>query len=184
MYTQLCSRFLFPLHERLKGHSSVALRRDLERAQWLGPQALADLQLRRLTAFLRNAVQDVPYYGAQFAALGLRVDDIRSLDDLRHLPFLTKPLIREHTEQLKSKRARRLVRYNTGGSTGEPLVFYMGIERISHLDGDVEHLPQVERPARQPAIERLAIEQLHGEIQLAFVFVEAVDGADVGMVER
>jgi phenylacetate-coenzyme A ligase PaaK-like adenylate-forming protein len=123
---------LFPLHERLKGHSSVALRRDLERAQWLGPQALADLQLRRLTAFLRNAVQDVPYYGAQFAALGLRVDDIRSLDDLRHLPFLTKPLIREHTEQLKSKRARRLVRYNTGGSTGEPLVFYMGIERISH----------------------------------------------------
>ena len=132
MYTQLCSRVLFPLHERLKGHSSVPLRRELERSQWLNPQALADLQLNRLATFLRNAAQNVPYYAEQFASLSLRAEDMRSLDDFRKLPLLTKPLIREHSEQLKSKRAQRLVRYNTGGSSGEPLVFYMGMERVSH----------------------------------------------------
>ena len=34
------------------------------------------------------------------------------------------------------------------------------------------------------AIERLAVEQLHREIELAFVLVEAVDGADVRMIQR
>jgi phenylacetate-CoA ligase len=132
VYTQLCSSVLFPLHERFKGHSTVALRRELEQTQWLRPQALADLQLRRLLTFLRNVVDTVPYYAEQFASLGLRADDIRSFDDFRKLPLLTKPLIREHTEQLKSQLARRLVRYNTGGSSGEPLVFFMGMERVSH----------------------------------------------------
>jgi phenylacetate-CoA ligase len=35
-------------------------------------------------------------------------------------------------ERLKSSDARRLVRYNTGGSSGEPLVFYMGPGRVDH----------------------------------------------------
>ena len=34
MYTRFCSSVLFPLHERAKGHGSVALRRELERSQW------------------------------------------------------------------------------------------------------------------------------------------------------
>ena len=42
---------------------------------------------------------------------------------------------------------------------------------------------QVERPSRQAPIERLAVEQLHREIELALVLVEAVDGADVRMIE-
>ena len=43
---------------------------------------------------------------------------------------------------------------------------------------------QLERPSRQAAIERLAFEQLHREIELALVLVEAVDRADVRMIER
>ena len=59
-----------------------------------------------------------------------------------------------------------------------------GVERVGDLRRDVEHLPQIERPPRQLAIERLAVEQLHREIQLALVLVEAVDRADVRMIER
>ena len=59
-----------------------------------------------------------------------------------------------------------------------------GIERIGDLRADVEHLAQVERFAQQPPIERIAVEQFHRQIQLPLVFVEAVDGADVGVIER
>ena len=55
-----------------------------------------------------------------------------SLADLQALPFLDKPTIRANTEALKSDAAGKLIRYNTGGSSGEPLVFYMGMGRVSH----------------------------------------------------
>ena len=34
-YARFASSVIFPLHERLKGHDSLALRRRLERSQWL-----------------------------------------------------------------------------------------------------------------------------------------------------
>ena len=58
------------------------------------------------------------------------------------------------------------------------------VERIGNLRSDVEQSPQVDRPPRQAAIERLAVEQLHREIELAFVLIEAVDRADVRMIQR
>ncbi len=55
-----------------------------------------------------------------------------SLGDLARLPFLTKALIRANTDALKADDAPALRRYNTGGSSGEPLVFYIGKGRVSH----------------------------------------------------
>jgi phenylacetate-CoA ligase len=132
LYTRFVSGLLFPLHERLKGHDSVAVRRDLENSQWWPTERLRELQLRRLQALLRHAVTHVPYYRDLFAERGIVPDDFRGLEDLRRLPFLTKPLIRAHQAALKSIRARGLARFNTGGSSGEPLIFFIGKERVSH----------------------------------------------------
>jgi phenylacetate-coenzyme A ligase PaaK-like adenylate-forming protein len=132
LYTQLCSSVLFPLHERLKSHASTALRRELEQSQWLSPDALAQQQAKRLREFLSRVERDVPYYAQQFAQAGVAARDIQSVADLQRLPLLTKELIRANTEQLKSRSAGKVIRYNTGGSSGEPLVFFMGMDRVSH----------------------------------------------------
>jgi phenylacetate-CoA ligase len=132
LYTALCSQLLFPLHERLKGHTSVALRRELERTQWLDRAALEGLQTQRLRDFVQHVAEHTPYYRDAFRQGGIIAADVRSLQDLRRLPLLTKELIRANTERLKSATAKRLTRFNTGGSTGEPLVFFMGPERVSH----------------------------------------------------
>jgi phenylacetate-CoA ligase len=131
-YTRLVSSLLFPLHERLKGHSTVAVRRELEKTQWWSPERLRELQLQRLQALLRHAQVEVPYYRRLFGESGLDSTDFQDLDDLCKLPFLDKPLIRAHQEELKSARARGLARFNTGGSSGEPLIFFIGKERVSH----------------------------------------------------
>jgi len=132
LYTQLCSAALFPLHERLKRHRSVTMRRELERTQWLDPVDLERLQVASLRDFLVQAGRFVPYYRELYARCGFRPEEVSSLDDLGGLPFLTKALIRDNGPQLKSERAKHLVRSNTGGSSGEPLVFYVGPERVSH----------------------------------------------------
>ena len=71
MYTRFASGALFPVHEWLKGHHSVALRKALERTQWLGPGEIERLQLARLKQFLVEAGASVPYYRRLFERSGL-----------------------------------------------------------------------------------------------------------------
>ncbi len=132
LYTAFISRVLFPLHERLKDHSTVAARRRLEGTQWWSADQLLALQLERLRVLLSEAGHHVPYYRDLFRAQGFDPTKIDSLVDLQRIPYLTKPLIRAHSEQLRHAQARSLARFNTGGSSGEPLIFFIGNERVSH----------------------------------------------------
>ncbi len=132
IYTRLVSGLLFPLHERLKGHASVAVRKEMERTQWYSPQEMQAYQLRRLRTFLQQAGERVPYYRDLFEQAGFSPRDMNSIDELARLPCLSKGLIRENTERLKAEGHAPLSRFNTGGSSGEPLIFYLGKERVSH----------------------------------------------------
>lgn len=129
-YTRLVSSALFPLHELMKRHSTVRVRRALEQSQWWPAARLQELQLRRLRALLMRAGAQVPYYRALFASTGFDPAAVSSLADLRRLPLLDKATIRAN--DLKAADARGLARFNTGGSSGEPLIFYIGKERVSH----------------------------------------------------
>jgi phenylacetate-CoA ligase len=130
-YTLLVSAFLFPLHERLKGHSTLRRLRELERSQWLSPETIAARQAERLREFLAAAGVRVPYFRDLFARHGFRPEALRGPGDLGDLPFLTKALIREHGAALVAADARGLRPTSTGGSTGEPLRFQVGAARVS-----------------------------------------------------
>jgi phenylacetate-CoA ligase len=131
-WTRAVSGLLFPLHERLKGHSTTARLRGLEKSQWWERERIEAYRLEKLRAMLDDVYRHVPYYRQAFDDAGLLASDIRSIADLGRVPFLTKALIRKNVELLKADDAVRLKRYNTGGSTGEPLIFYIGTDRVSH----------------------------------------------------
>lgn len=131
-YTKLVSNLLFPLHERLKRHTSVVVRRQLEQSQWWSPDQLEALRRRKLQSLLQHAFEHVPYYRRVMEELGLTPADANSVEWLQKMPFLTKAIIRDNTDDLKADNAAGLQRFNTGGSTGEPLIFYIGRERVSH----------------------------------------------------
>ncbi|WP_102797862.1 phenylacetate--CoA ligase family protein [Bowmanella denitrificans] len=132
IYTKLVSSCLFPLHERLKKHDTVRIRRNLEASQWWTPAQLQQAQSQRLAKFIQTLYQHVPYYREVMNERGLTPADIQSCTDLVKLPFLTKALIREHFDALKSDIAGPLQRFNTGGSSGQPLIFLLGNERVSY----------------------------------------------------
>ncbi len=120
------------MHERLKRHNTVALRRQMEEVQWWPADRIAAFQLQRLRDLLQDVAAHVPYYRDLFARLGFDAASIQSTADLQHLPFLTKPVIRANTDALRHAQAQDLARFNTGGSSGEPLVFFIGKKRLSH----------------------------------------------------
>jgi phenylacetate-CoA ligase len=130
--TRLISGLVFPLQERLKSHTTTAVRRRMEETQWWPRERLEALRLERLKALLAHAGQHVPYYRGLFRSTGFDPHSVSALADLGRLPFLTKPLVRANVEALKSERSEGLARFNTGGSSGEPLVFFIGAERVSH----------------------------------------------------
>jgi phenylacetate-CoA ligase len=105
----------------MKGHSTLSNLRELERVQALTPQELRRIQKKKLEAFIEYVHEHVPYY-SQLLPQNPSLTDI---------PMLTKKQIRENVERLCSDRANGLQRSNTGGSTGEPLIFYLGKRRIS-----------------------------------------------------
>jgi len=132
LYTSLCANVLFPLHERVKGHRSVELRRRLETSQWWTPQAIEHDRNQRLRAFLCRIGSTVPHYQSLFEARGFDPAAVASAADLQALPLLCKADIRAAPQRFIAQPHGPLTRYNTGGSSGEPLIFYMGRSRKSH----------------------------------------------------
>ena len=132
LYTQLCANVIFPLHERAKGHRTVELRQRLETSQWWAPEQIAADRDRRLRDFLCRIGRSVPHYQNLFKTLGFDPAATRSAADLQALPLLTKADIRANPDHFKAQPHGPLTRCNTGGSSGEPLIFYMGLGRKSH----------------------------------------------------
>lgn len=132
LYTQFVSRFLFPLHEKIKKHQTVSVLKEMEDSQWLSTEKLEQLQLSNLKNFLIDVENHVPYYQTLFSKTGFKPDNLESIKDLECLPLTDKALIRSNSDALKADNAFALSKFNTGGSSGEPLIFFIGKKRVSH----------------------------------------------------
>ena len=132
LYTKFVANVIFPLHEKIKQHQTVAIVKELEKSQWNSTEQILAEQAERLKRFIDKAYEHVPYYRKVMDDRGLTPKDIQSVEDLSKLPFLTKAEIKEHFEQLKSSVSGPVSKFNTGGSSGTPLIFLLGKERVSH----------------------------------------------------
>lgn len=100
---------------------------DLERSQWLPAQGVRALQERKLRKLIQHAYNHVPYYRDRMRAAGIGPEDIRTLDDLAKLPYLTKDDVRRHLNfdiMSDNHQKSEILRITTSGSTGEPFVCY------------------------------------------------------------
>ena len=81
------------------------------------------LQFERLLRTLRRCMKS-PFYQKRFAESHLRPDDIRSLDDLRKIPFTTKQDLRDNYPfGLAAVPMSEVVRlHSSSGTTGTPTV--------------------------------------------------------------
>jgi len=81
-------------------------------------------QLERMRWSLRQAYENVEHYRRSFAAHGVHPDDLRTLEDLRRFPFLTKEdFRRNYPFGLFAVRRDKVVRVHaSSGTTGKPTV--------------------------------------------------------------
>ncbi|UCE30345.1 MAG: phenylacetate--CoA ligase [Burkholderiales bacterium] len=118
------------IHEPVRLGSAACL--DPAR-ETLSRDALAQLQLERLRAVLRNAWQNVPWQRARMQAVELHPDAVTGLEDLRRLPFTVKTDLRDHYPfGLFARPVGALARVHaSSGTTGKPTV-------VGYTAGDLD----------------------------------------------
>jgi len=130
MVPWIARNFICPLHERLLGRPTMRYVRDLEASQWWSPDELVEFQREKLRALLHHAWSNVPFYRARLDEANIKPQRDDPFDALKRLPMLDKTQIRaDLSDMLWHRAAGGLFKYNTGGSTGQPLTFYIDRRR-------------------------------------------------------
>jgi phenylacetate-CoA ligase len=116
-------RVIWPLWARRDHPLMLRYIAEISRRQFDPKHIRAARQNVMLRRIITHAVATVPYYRDMFGRLKLSASDICTSDDLQRLPILTKALIREQQDRLKSEayRDQPTIAKNTSGSTGVPL---------------------------------------------------------------
>jgi phenylacetate-CoA ligase len=124
MLDTLNRHFVQPLIAAKRRSRHLRNYRHLSKTQFDSPDVVRARQLSMLKVQLRHAYATVPFYRRTWAAAGVHPDDVKSLDDIRHFPIVTKTDIRKHAAEMLSEayRGANLRTKTTSGSTGVPLV--------------------------------------------------------------
>ncbi len=103
---------------------SVRVATDLVRHDTFSPDTVRELNGRLMLNHVRFAMVNTAFYPAFYRAAGIELGDITNTEVLKHLPIVTKDLVRERAGEFVSNESndRTSRRVATGGSTGEPLV--------------------------------------------------------------
>ncbi len=90
------------------------------------PEKIRELQNERLLKQVKHVWDNVPYYRKKMEDKGLTPDDIKSVDNLKKLPFLSKDDLREaYPYGLMGKPLKDCVRIqSTSGTTGKRVVAF------------------------------------------------------------
>lgn len=112
--TLLVKRFLGPFWVR---------RKQLARTQWLSRQELQVLQLKLLKRLIHHCYHTVAYYQKLMDDFRVKVEDIKTLDDIKKFPILTKKDVLKAGNSIYSTKYPKwlLQTAYTGGTTGTPM---------------------------------------------------------------
>lgn len=102
--------------------------RFVDEAQWWGAERSREYQLAELRGVLARALT-TPFYRRTLG--GFAPEDLRSPEDLRALPVISKETLRAHLEEMCTvpPGSPGVDYVTTGGTGGTPLGFYIGAGR-------------------------------------------------------
>jgi phenylacetate-coenzyme A ligase PaaK-like adenylate-forming protein len=127
------ARRIYLVQERWQRRPTFDYLNELEQSQWLSRPELEALQTRKLNELLLTALEHSPWHANRIREVGLEqqvCEQSVGLGDLPRLPTMDKRDARQNQNRIVWKGVPGgAFKYTTGGSSGEPLVFYFGRRR-------------------------------------------------------
>jgi len=114
---------------------------EFRKNQWLKTPELEKIQEKKLRAIISHAYHNVPFYHKLFDSVGVKPEDIKTVDDLSRIPIITKSQVQRAENDIIAKgfnlNEGRSQKDCTSGSTGKPLTIvydnrYLRLLRMAH----------------------------------------------------
>ena len=118
--------FLSSVYRILRGDKRYKYYRKLKSNLKLSRKEIVLEQNKNIRKLIDHAYYNTQYYKELMDSLKIHPNEIRTKDDLKKLPELTKKIIRNNFEKITSndKYAKSLFKETSGGSTGEMAILY------------------------------------------------------------
>jgi phenylacetate-coenzyme A ligase PaaK-like adenylate-forming protein len=99
------------------------------RSAWTTDQVM-DYRDQHLRAYVQDCAREIPYFREQFENTGIAPESIRSVEDLRALPILSKSEAVANSSRLQSRTVNQqdCIVCHTSGTTGSGLRFSVTLE--------------------------------------------------------
>jgi phenylacetate-CoA ligase len=94
-----------------------------KKMETLPRKSIEELQLKRLKKTVKTVIDNVPFYSRKCKELNVSADDIKTLDDVRKLPFTTKNDLRTNAPfgMLATSLDKCIELHSSSGTTGIPI---------------------------------------------------------------
>ena len=97
--------------------------------QWLKTSELEEIQRKMLRGIIKHAYENVPLYHRKFNSVGVKPNDIKTVEDIRKIPITTKQELRDNFPDgviARGVDVNKCWTSRTSGSTGIPLTVVYG----------------------------------------------------------
>jgi phenylacetate-CoA ligase len=129
VYPVILDSVLMPAYDQVRGREYTKRSKLLRTSQWWDPERVQQFQWDELTRLLAHVFESVPYLRHKYQSAGIGLRDVRTWEDFRRLPPLTREEVNEHGRELCSTTYKRpLLPHATGGSSGTPTRFFRTYE--------------------------------------------------------
>jgi len=86
----------------------------------------------RLKALTKLAYSNIPFYKGHYDKEGFHPEDLKSFDDLKKIPVISKSILQEWELEERSSQTKGSYIVNTGGSSGSPFSLYIEPSSMGH----------------------------------------------------
>lgn len=123
---KLTYSLILPLSDLITGYEIKNALKFLLESQYWSREQIDNHQFVKLKELIEHAYNNVPFYRELYSDHKIKPEDIQKLSDLKHLPIITKDIMKENSKLLIAKncKIKNLVYCSSSGSTGEPFQFY------------------------------------------------------------
>jgi phenylacetate-CoA ligase len=118
-------RFLSDIYGQLMGYKRLAIRRAVERNARCSPAELKELQKKLFQARVHDAISRFPMYAEKVRSAMGKIPSESELILPEQLPIWTRADQRKFFDSLTGPPLPESFKHSTGGSSGEPVHFYI-----------------------------------------------------------
>ena len=98
-YPHILRNYIYPLSQSIRKRDYLRMMDEASHNQFLSREELMSIQFEKLAKLVRHAFETVPYYQRTYREKGIHPEDIKTWDDYKKLPTLSKDQYRENYKE-------------------------------------------------------------------------------------